>query len=189
MGLVLAKRIVELHGGTVSMSSALGQGSSFHVDLPLQALATSFRMTTPGSPPATADAIHHPSRPAPLLLLAEDNEANIATVSGYLKAKGYRLIIARDGHQAVEMAQTDGLGLILMDVQMPVMDGLEAMRCIRSKPGSAHMPIIALTALAMDYDHDRCMAAGADRYVSKPVTLRQLVVVIEELLSAMASRS
>ena len=189
LGLVLAKRIVELHGGTVSMSSALGQGSSFHVDLPLQALATSFRMTTPGSPPATADAIHHPSRPAPLLLLAEDNEANIATVSGYLKAKGYRLIIARDGHQAVEMAQTDGLGLILMDVQMPVMDGLEAMRCIRSKPGSAHMPIIALTALAMDYDHDRCMAAGADRYVSKPVTLRQLVVVIEELLSAMASRS
>ncbi len=185
LGLVLVKRIVELHGGNVSMTSTLGQGSSFFVDLPLQSLATNVGSDVSGVAQGDdGDSVHHFNGPEGLILLAEDNEANIATALSYLKAKGYQLIIARDGKEAVEMAQTDGLSLILMDVQMPGMDGLEAMQCIRSMPGMAHLPIIALTALAMENDRERCLAAGADRYMSKPYSLRQLVVVIEELLTA-----
>ncbi len=190
LGLVLVKRIVELHGGEVSMCSALGKGSSFFVDLPLQTLATNVSSDVSGIDQGDDDdSVDHFNAPDRLILLAEDNEANIATALSYLKAKGYQLIIARNGKEAVELAQTDGLSLILMDVQMPGMDGLEAMQCIRSMPGLAHLPIIALTALAMEHDRERCLAAGADRYMSKPYSLRQLVVVIEELLSAGSPRS
>lgn len=183
LGLALVKRIVELHGGHVSMSSALGEGSSFFVDLPLLSLAVSNDNTIDRTEAGDGTGVITISRPARLILLAEDNEANIATVASYLTAKGYQLIIARNGLEAVEMATTNGLALILMDVQMPEMDGLEAMRRIRSEPNLASLPIVALTAFAMDNDRDRCLAAGADRYVSKPIKLRQLVSIIEELLS------
>jgi len=189
LGLTLVKRIVELHGGHVSVVSALGEGSFFHVDLPLQHLATTSTAASHRHESGAAAVGTLPCSQAPLILLAEDNEANIVTVSSYLTSKGYRLIVARSGAEAVEMAATDGLDLILMDVQMPGMDGIEAMQRIRSTPALATLPIIALTALAMDSDRDRCLQAGADRYVSKPVKLRQLVGMIEELRMRKAPRA
>ncbi|MEA5415186.1 GAF domain-containing protein [Synechococcus sp. BA-132 BA5] len=189
LGLTLVKRIVELHGGQVSVVSALGEGSTFYVDLPLQSLAPASPNVSNGHDSGN-DAIGTLlGDPCPLILLAEDNEANIVTISSYLTAKGYRLIIARSGAEALEMAATDGLALILMDVQMPGMDGIEAMQRIRSTPALAALPIIALTALAMDRDRDRCLEAGADRYVSKPVKLRHLVGMIEELRMGTAAGS
>ena len=123
------------------------------------------------------------SLPSPLVLLAEDNEANIYTFSYYLRAKGYRLIVARDGVAAVEQARASHPDIVLMDVQMPHMDGLEAMRQIRSDPSIAHIPVIALTALAMPSDEERCLAAGADEYFSKPVPLKRLHKAIQQHLA------
>jgi PAS domain S-box-containing protein len=118
----------------------------------------------------------------PLLLLADDNEANIHTLSGYLRARGYRVGVARNGYEAIERAQEDRPDAILMDIQMPVMDGLEATRRIRAHAETASIPIIALTALAMAGDRERCLAAGADDYLSKPVSLKALVKAIDAQL-------
>jgi CheY-like chemotaxis protein len=120
---------------------------------------------------------------SPLILLAEDNEANIATFFSYLRAKGYRILLATDGQQAIDLAKAHHPDLILMDIQMPVMDGLEAIKQIRIDPNLVDIPIIALTALAMADDRERCLTAGANDYLAKPVKLRELFLSIQKLLS------
>jgi CheY-like chemotaxis protein len=119
----------------------------------------------------------------PLILLAEDNEFNITSTCDFLKAKGYRLIVARTGVEAIELNREARPALILMDVQMPMLDGLDATREIRKDPAFAEVPIIALTALAMQGDRKRCLAAGATEYMSKPVRLKKLHEAIQRLLS------
>ena len=89
---------------------------------------------------------------------------------------------AKDGQEAIALAKSHQPDLILMDVQMPVMDGLEATKQIRLDPSLVNIPIIALTALAMEGDRDRCLAAGANEYISKPIKLKQLVHLIQDLL-------
>jgi CheY-like chemotaxis protein len=116
-------------------------------------------------------------------LLAEDNESNITTMCDYLQVKGYRLVVARNGIEAVDVARQEHPDLILMDIQMPKLDGLEATREIRRDPDFAAVPIIALTALAMAGDRERCLAAGTNEYMSKPVSLKKLHEVIGILLS------
>ena len=125
-----------------------------------------------------------PAIETPLILLAEDNDMNVATVSSYLTALGYRLIYAKNGQTAVELAQTQMLDLILMDIQMPDMDGLEAMQLIRSDARCANIPIVALTALAMPGDRERCLAAGANHYLSKPFKMKALKGLIQQLLQS-----
>jgi CheY-like chemotaxis protein len=97
--------------------------------------------------------------------------------------KGNRVVVARNGADAIARARDMHLDVILMDMQMPDMDGLEATRRIRTDPGLAPIPIIALTALAMPGDRERCMEAGADDYLSKPVSLNGLVRTIEQQLA------
>ena len=106
---------------------------------------------------------------------------NIETVSDYLHAKGYRISIARSGIEAIQRAQEDKPDLILMDIQMPDLDGLEATRRIRSDSDVrlARTPIIAVTALAMPGDRERCLQAGANDYFSKPVNFREMLAAIE----------
>jgi CheY-like chemotaxis protein len=122
---------------------------------------------------------------SPLILLAEDNEANIATFSSYLKARGYRILLAIDGQQAIDLAKLHHPDLILMDIQMPVIDGIEAIKQIRLNPDLVDIPIIALTALAMTGDHEKCLEAGANDYIAKPVRLRNLSNTIQELLRSL----
>ena len=121
---------------------------------------------------------------SPLILLAEDNEANINTFSSYLQAKGYRLVFATDGQQAIAITKAEHPDLILMDIQMPVIDGLEAIKQIRLDPDLADIPIIALTALAMAGDRERCLDAGANEYLQKPLKLKQLATSIQQILNA-----
>ncbi|WP_353931701.1 PAS domain S-box protein [Okeanomitos corallinicola TIOX110] len=133
-------------------------------------------VTNPVSLPITATT-------PPLILLAEDNQANITTISSYLSAKGYRLIIAKNGQEAVNLTLEQHPNLILMDIQMPGMDGLEAMAIIRANAQFKHIPIIALTALAMAGDREKCIASGANEYIPKPVKLKFLVEKIQQLLN------
>jgi PAS domain S-box-containing protein len=120
----------------------------------------------------------------PLILLAEDNEENILVVSDYLSMCGYRITVARNGAEAIARAHEERPALILMDIQMPGMDGLSAIERIRADSGVSQVPIIALTALAMPGDHERCLSIGANDYLSKPVSLKHLTRRIEHYLEA-----
>jgi CheY-like chemotaxis protein len=118
------------------------------------------------------------------ILLAEDAETNIGTLDDFLRARGYDVLVARDGREAVDMARAERPDLILMDIQMPRLDGLAATRELRAD-GAAEIrltPIIALTALAMAGDRERCLAAGADDYLTKPISLKQLAAAVEARL-------
>lgn len=191
LGLALVKHLVELHGGEVTVSSELGVGSCFTITLPCTTVVAPPTSAMPSAgqkveqlPWSVADGATTETRrrELPLILLAEDNEANIKTISSYLQAKAYRLVVAKTGQAAIAMAQTEQPDLILMDVQMPEMDGLSAMQQIRQDANLAQTPIIALTAQAMPSDRDRCLAAGANAYVSKPIRLKGLANLIETLL-------
>jgi CheY-like chemotaxis protein len=126
-------------------------------------------------------------RPDSLILLAEDNETTINVLSDYLQDHSYRVAVARNGHEAISQAEERRPDVILMDIQMPVMDGLEATRRLRALPTLVATPIVALTALTMPGDRERCLAAGANEYLSKPVGLRGLVELIERLLGEPAA--
>lgn len=123
--------------------------------------------------------------PSALVLLVEDDENNVAVVREYLDARGFDVAVARDGREAITLARELAPTLVLMDVQMPGMDGLEAMRALRADPSDAlrRMPIIAYTALVMPGDRERCLAAGADAYIEKPIPLRELADMVAARLS------
>ncbi|PSB50865.1 hypothetical protein C7B67_12950 [filamentous cyanobacterium Phorm 6] len=185
LGLALVKRIVELHCGQVGLTSTVGVGSCFTIDLPYTGCAPSSVALESQTEPRTEPSEPEQQEGSPLILLAEDNEANISTVSSYLKAKGYRILLAKNGEEAIALAKSENPNLILMDIQMPGMDGLEAMQQIRLDPNLVDLPIIALTALAMTGDRDRCLAAGANDYLTKPVKLKQLAATIQHLLTSL----
>ena len=117
-----------------------------------------------------------------LILLVEDNEMNRDMLSRRLKRKGFELVYAEDGVAAVENAKQHMPALILMDVSLPEMDGLEATKLIKRDPATANIPIIALTAHAMDGDRERCLAAGCNDYDTKPIELSRLLEKINALL-------
>lgn len=160
LGLALVRRIVELHEGSVRVESELGKGSCFSVILPRlrekRAVCDRSLLVTNCVTLPTHNNIKDTQQPSRLILLAEDNEANIDTMSMSLAWGGYRLIIAKNGWEAVHLAQLHHPDLILMDIQMPEMDGLTATRQLRSDTTTATIPIIALTALAMPGDREIC---------------------------------
>jgi CheY-like chemotaxis protein len=118
----------------------------------------------------------------PKILLVEDNEMNRDMLSRRLEKRGYTLLIAVDGGVGVALAKSDKPDLILMDMSLPVIDGWEATRQVKADPETAHIPIIALTAHAMDSDRQKAIGAGCDDFDTKPVELSRLLGKIEELL-------
>jgi CheY-like chemotaxis protein len=145
-------------------------------DLPLTELTT----VTGRENNSPADSVDNGD--GPLVLLVEDNESNTQTIASYLGAKGYRMLLAQNGYEAIQLNQEHRPNIILMDIQMPGMDGFEAIQHIRQGP-HREVPILALTALAMAGDRTRCLAAGANDYLSKPVRLKELNLTIQEWLS------
>jgi PAS domain S-box-containing protein len=139
----------------------------------------------PAAPPSAAPL----ALTGPVILLAEDNEANVQTIGGYLEDKGYGLRYAINGLMAVKLARELRPALILMDIQMPVMDGLTAIQEIRLDAAMKAIPIVALTALAMPGDRERCLTAGATDYMSKPVSLKALSELVKRLLPGESSKA
>ena len=134
----------------------------------------------------------HSLEPPPLslrVLLAEDNRVNQKLASRLMEKRGHRVVVAENGREALEALEKQTFDLVVMDVSMPEMDGFEAAAAIRAreKGNGSHLPIIAMTALAMKGDRERCLAAGMDGYVSKPVQSKELFQAIESLLPAAAS--
>jgi CheY-like chemotaxis protein len=121
---------------------------------------------------------------SPLILLADDNELTLQTLTDFLQQCGIQIISARTGMEAIDLVSEFHPDMVLMDIQMPGMDGLEATRSLRAHPDPLvnSVPIIALTALALSGDRERCLEAGANEYLSKPVRLKKLAALIHEIL-------
>lgn len=124
----------------------------------------------------------------PLILLVEDDEMNCDMLSRRLQRKGYEVLIARDGEEALAKARSEAPDLILMDLSLPVLDGWEATRQIRAVPEMQAIPVIALTAHAMDGDQAKALAAGCDDYDTKPIEFSRLMGKIQALLEGQEIR-
>jgi PAS domain S-box-containing protein len=176
LGLAISKGLAEEMGGTVwAESDGPGKGSMFHVTIRTE-VAEHVPAAEPGEPvaldPGQAEA--HPLR----ILLVEDNVVNQKLATRMLGLMGYRPDVASNGVEAIDAVERQTYDLVLMDVQMPEMDGLEATRRIVARLGEARPRIVAMTANAMDGDRERCLAAGMDGYVSKPIRVEELVGAI-----------
>ncbi|MEN9669619.1 MAG: hypothetical protein RLZZ386_1526, partial [Planctomycetota bacterium] len=177
LGLSLVLRLAELHGGSVEVKSELGKGSCFTVSLPWSESKSHF----PQAAPAHKNLDISTDRVAakgPLILLVDDNEINLSTVGDYLRAQDFCVILARNGLEAIQVVRERKPQLVLMDIQLPVMDGIDAISILRADPTFASLPILALTSRAMVGDRERCIEAGASDYLTKPVQLKQLTHVI-----------
>jgi CheY-like chemotaxis protein len=177
LGLSIVKRFVEMMDGCVGVASAPGQGSSFWFDLPLVAVAAEHDPASltqaVGASTTSGDAFdaHFKGR----VLVVEDNPVNQKVARRILERFGCQVEIAENGAQAIERCEAAEFDLVLMDMQMPVMDGLTATTLIRQRElGKRRTPIVALTANAMNGEYDRCMAVGMDGFLTKPLNVERL---------------
>jgi len=193
LGLAISKKLVELMGGQIGATSEPGKGSSFWFVLPLH--VTSAIVTAPDSnlPAGTGGdagvassvAIAAPQRSRGRLLIVEDNIVNQRVATHMLTKMGYEVDVAQHGREAIERLGRSCYDLILMDCQMPEMDGFEATRLIRN-PASGVLdpavPVVAMTANAFAEDRERCLAAGMNDFLAKPVDRRTLATMLEKWL-------
>ena len=182
IGLVVTKRLVELMGGTIGVESAVGLGSVFWVELELE--------TTPNLMVLDADAaaLSRPPEPAGTalntLLYVEDNPANLELVEQLVSRRpDLRLLAAADGNLGVEFARAYLPEVILMDINLPGISGIEAMKILRADPTTAHIPIIALSANAVPHDIDKALEAGFFNYVTKPIKVTQFMQALDVALA------
>ena len=183
LGLSISHALAEMMGGRISARSTPGVGSCFSVLLPLVRAADPAALTRPAPAATTSERAQRPLR----ILLAEDHPTNQRVVQMILAGPQFELVIAEDGARAVAAFGQGRFDLVLMDMQMPVMDGLTATRAIRAleaeRAANAHTPVIMLSANAMAEHRDQALQAGADSHVPKPITAASLLAGIQSVLA------
>jgi CheY-like chemotaxis protein len=185
LGLTISRRLVEMMSGRIWMESAEGRGTTFHftarfgqrkiVESARQAGLADVPLPCPAvSPRPAAEGFH--------ILLAEDNVVNQKLVARILEKAGHDVVVAVNGREVLAAIDGQRFDLILMDIQMPEMDGLEATRAIRERELTTgeHVPIIAVTAHALTGDKERCLRSGMDGYLSKPINVPALLAAIRQ---------
>ena len=185
LGLAICSRLVKLMGGRLELQSALGQGSTFTLTLPLGEASPSDH--APMTAPAELDELAQAGQrfAGHCALVAEDHPVNELLMTQMLQRLGFTVRHARNGQQALEQWSQGGVDIVLMDVQMPGTSGLEATRLIRDQEirrGLPHTPIVAVTANAMNGDREACLAAGMDGYTPKPVSPLALIREMDDAL-------
>jgi CheY-like chemotaxis protein/two-component sensor histidine kinase len=190
LGLAISANLVKLMGGTIGVESEHGKGSRFHFTIEVETIEE-FKPQPSTNGYHTARAFAAPAlRPQGLrVLLAEDNEVNQRVVRIMLENRGHSVTVADSGLLAVEFSAKEPFDVVLMDVSMPEMDGLEATAAIRRREEgtNCHLPIIALTAHAMTGDKELCLAAGMDGYLAKPIRSGEIVDAMKAVLPVTAT--
>ncbi len=176
LGLAICRRLVTVMGGSMSLESAVGEGSVFSFTVPCGAAIFPSVGASTTEPMATSDATLR-------ILLAEDNPINQEVARAFLTQAGHRVDVVDNGLAAVRTALAHSYDVLLMDLQMPELDGFEATRRIREaeKTRGGHLPIVALTAHALRSDRDQCLAAGMNAFVTKPVSRDELLATVRAL--------
>ncbi|ATB63877.1 ATP-binding protein [Pseudomonas mosselii] len=176
LGLSIARTLAERMGGQLRGESREGLGSTFTLEMPLALASTP--ATLPGAAPQDSTTGEGGGR----VLLVEDNPVNQSVIEAMLRSLGFEVSLAMDGAQAVDLVGQQRFAAVLMDCRLPNVDGYEATRRIRQLPGSAGLPIIALTASALQGDRERCLAAGMNDYLSKPFKRTDLQRILQRWL-------
>lgn len=176
LGLSIARNLAERMGGSLRAESRVGAGSTFTLEMPLTMRTRSALDITPLVQPSDGDANGQP------VLLVEDNPVNQAVVQAMLRSLGFEVVVASDGAQAISLTARQRFCAVLMDCRLPIVDGYEATRRIRQLPQCHHLPIIALTANALQGDRERCLAAGMNDYLAKPFKRTDLQQILQRWL-------
>jgi signal transduction histidine kinase/CheY-like chemotaxis protein len=184
LGLAIAKQLVELMGGEIAAKSELGAGSRFWFEVPLPAATSSIRQ--PAREQSVRRGQQKSEQRGALVLVVEDSPVNRVVAVGVLERCGYHVHVVNDGREALQALSSQRYDAVLMDCQMPDVDGYQATEELRRRErgSSYHTPVIAMTAHAMVGDRERCLAAGMDDYLSKPVRSQILAEVLERWIPA-----
>lgn len=178
LGLTISRRLAEIMGGSITVDTRLGQGSTFTFEVEAEVIAWEAAANTEAEGPQT-----HAERPLRVLLV-EDHPVNRMIVEAWMGSVGHAIVTAENGQEALDRAALEAFDLILMDVNMPVMDGLTATRALRAAEGpNQNAPVVVLSASARSEDHEAGLAAGADAYLNKPIDFSALAEVLSRCLS------